>query len=271
MNWTMSYRLDSEVSDCAYGCTYSRNNKQQISNETKEAFKTFKSNMAKEFGIRSDRAVWFVSNCYASFRLKFGLDLQKYFPFNIHGKCRDYFNFRKSFNLNYDLYSIGQFFYDSFWYVFRLRSDNSDKCSRNSNCEVKELNENKFYLSFESKNCTDYITEKLWRVLNAFMIPIVIQPSRQYYELVLPKDSFIHAEDFGFDPIKLAEYLRLVSSDFKVYLKHHLWRLDYESVYSAIQCEQRRFCEMCTKLNEEKNSIYYKHVSNWFNNGCFKS
>ena len=61
---------------------------------------------------------------------------------------------------------------------------------------------------------------------------------------------FIHAEDFNFDSAKLAEYLNLVSNDFTLYLKHHLWRLEEKPVYSANQCEKRRMCELCTKLNE---------------------
>ncbi len=133
--------------------------------------------------------MWFVSNCFASFRLQFGLDLQKHFTFLIHGKCRNFFNFRKSgFNLNYYVYSIYEKFYDIFWFLFKLNNE-KDECPRNSDCELKNLNENKFYLSFESKNCTDYITEKLWRVLYAKMIPIVIQPSRIYYEMILPPES----------------------------------------------------------------------------------
>lgn len=263
MNWTMSFRLDSEVNDCAYGCTYSKVKRSQI-DLLKETFK-------KEFDSRKNRAVWFVSNCLASFRLNFGIDLLKHFAFNIHGKCKDYFKFRQNYNLSYSMYTWIKYFTDLVWFVFSLSNKQEDKCARNSACELKELNENKFYLSFESKNCTDYITEKMWRVLNAQMIPIVIQPAKKYYDLVLPKDSYIHAQDFDFSAAKLGDYLALVSNDFETYLKHHLWRLDYDVVYSGKQCEKRRLCELCTKLNKEKDLIYYDSVSKWFNRGCFKS
>ena len=79
-------------------------------------------------------------------------------------------------------------------------SDNSaEECGSNSECESREFKLNKFYLSFESRNCTNYITEKLWRILRTNMIPVVIQPSREFYEQVAPPDSFIHAQDFDFD------------------------------------------------------------------------
>jgi hypothetical protein len=262
MNWTMSFRLDSEINDCSYGCTYSK---------LKSVDENLKQELNKEFHRRHNRAVWFVSNCLASFRLNFGLDLLKYFQFNIYGKCKDYFNFRLNFNLSYEFYNILSYFTNFIWYIFSVTPRLDDSCNRNSACELKELNENKFYLSFESKNCTDYITEKLWRVLNAKMIPIVIQPAKKYYDLILPKDSFIHAQDFGFNSAELAKYLNLVSNDFDIYMRHHLWRLDYDVVYSGKQCEKRRLCEMCTRLNEEKDLIYYDSVSKWFNKGCFKS
>ena len=129
-------------------------------------------------------------NCYASFRLHFGLSLRKHFPFSIHGNCRSYFNFRKSgLDLNYSMYSIYQKIYEVISSMFNLNYTTKTECARNSICELKQLNENKFYLSFESKNCTDYITEKLWSILHAKMIPIVIQPAKKYYEYILPSDS----------------------------------------------------------------------------------
>jgi len=102
------------------------------------------------------------------------------------------------------------------------------------------------------------------------MIPVVIQPSKAVYSLILPPDSFIHAEDFDFDPEKLAEHLKIVSTDFNVYLKYHAWKFDFDVVFSAQQAEKRRLCELCTKLNEETSSIYYKSIANWFNDGCRK-
>jgi hypothetical protein len=269
MNWTISFRSDSEVNDCAYGCTYSRIRdefKQKIDTKLKQEFQILKQKMKTEFDLRTNKAVWFVSNCLASFRIQFGLKLEKHFPFDIYGQCRDYFLFQKlnPTKNNYYYYLIFNFISNLF-----ISKSNNEECKRGSKCELIALNENKFYLSFESKNCSNYITEKLWRVLSSYSIPIVIQPAKHYYEQILPENSFIHAQDFNFDTIKLANYLKSVSNNFTLYLKHHLWRLDYSTVYSGEQCEKRRICELCTRLNDEQNTIYYKKISNWFNNACF--
>lgn len=100
------------------------------------------------------------------------------------------------------------------------------------------------------------------------MIPVVVQPNKQFYELYAPPNSFIHAQDFDYDPEKLGAYLRLVSSNFEIYFSHLKWKLDYEIVYSSSQVEKRRLCQLCTKFNTENSIIYYESVSDWFNKEC---
>jgi hypothetical protein len=133
---------------------------------------------------------------------------------------------------------------------------------------VDFLTSKKFYLAFESTNCTDYITEKFWRSLSFGLIPIVIQPSKESYEQIAPINSFIHAQDFNFDIKLLAKYLENVSNNFDLYLKHTQWRLKNKAYYKGEDVEPRRFCQLCTKLNTQLSSIYYESISNWFSNQC---
>lgn len=123
-------------------------------------------------------------------------------------------------------------------------------------------------MSFESVNCTDYLTEKLWRILRTGMIPVVLQPNKANYIKIAPPGSFIHAEDFDFDAERLATYLNKVSLDFNEYRKYHLWKHEFNVVYSGVNTEKRRMCELCTKLNSEKSVIYYRKIAGWFNEGC---
>ena len=141
-------------------------------------------------------------------------------------------------------------------------------CPRESECEKSLFETSKFYLAFESRNCTDYITEKMWRVLRTNMIPVVLQPGKEFYRQVAPPESFIHAEDFGFDMKLLAAYLHRVSTDFKTYLKHHAWKFEHEVVFTEERSERRRLCELCTKLNTESSEIYYGRVADWFESEC---
>ena len=241
----MSYRVDADVSDCSYGCTYAKQKDPAL-------LKVFTQNIRIHFFDRAKQAVWAVSNCKSTFRIKFGLALKDYFPIKVVGKCGTYFD-------------DSQGIFTSIKRLFQTTPD----CGRNSDCESKLFTENKFYLSFESRNCSDYLTEKFWRILRTNMIPVVIQPSKENYNLIAPPNSFIHAQDFDYDAKKLAQHLELVSNDFNIYLKYHLWRLDYESVYSSKMSEKRRLCELCTKLNTETSIVYYDKITSWFNSACF--
>lgn len=249
-NWTMSYRLDAEISDCAYGCHYAKPSREDAQ------FDSFVTEWHLAFYKRKRQAVWAASNCRSN-RIQHALRLHEHFHVHVLGRCSGYFERPGSF-LPLDL--------DNF-----LSNSESLDCQRESDCEKRLFAESKFYLSFESRNCTDYITEKFWRILRTDMIPVVLQPSKEVYEQVAPPESFIHAQDFGFDMKKLAAYLHSVSTDFKLYLKHHAWKFEYNVVFSSRQSERRRLCELCAKLNTETSEIYYTRMANWFESECFDS
>jgi hypothetical protein len=256
-NWTMSYRYDAEVTDCSYGCKY----KQTSENRKIDAL------ILLYFNMRKNKALWFVSNCNSEYRISIGLMLQKYFPVEIFGLCEYKFKLKKQLALISNTF-VGNHLITALNGLFGWLSGSNKKCTSNSECEANQLLDNKFYLSFESKNCTNYITEKFWRILRAGLIPIVFQPNKEFYEAIGPPNSFIHAQDFNYDMEKLANYLNLVSDDFKYYNKHMAWRFEYDVVFSGKQCEARRLCELCTRLNFEKSNIHYESVSNFFNENC---
>ena len=246
-NWTISYKYESEASYCSYGC-FKPNN---IKNKNQHLFET---TMRKEFNSRENNSVWFISNCNAKFRIEFAVKLGMDFPITMYGKCRN--EIESKLNQANKTNKI---------------KFNENKCERNSNCEIDENKFKKFFLSFENSNCSSYITEKFWRSLSYGIIPIVIQPAKIFYEKVAPKDSFIHAEDFDFDTLKLATYLNEVSKNFKLFLKHLQWKIEYDIFFEAKEVEQNRICELCTKLNTYDKMKQYKSVSNYFNNNCKKN
>ena len=241
-NWTMSYRHDSEVFDCSYGCIYTKS--EEVSDDV--------LNLKKEYLKRQRQALSFISNCDSKLRLELASKFKTHFPLKIYGTCAKYVASKmENYLFNYFKNLLFQ-----------------PKCLRNSVCEAAEFNSSLFYLSFESKNCSNYITEKLWRILNTNMIPVVFQPNKIFYELNAPPDSFIHAQDFDYDPVKLANYLDSVSKDFNLYLKHQKWKYNFDIVYIGKQVENRRLCQLCTRLNEDTSRTYYESVSEWFNKFC---
>ena len=122
----------------------------------------------KEFYARKNEALWFVSNCFSKYRIDFANGLGEYVKLNVFGSCQSVLGIRKLFGVSFDtlfgrmVYGIVRGFSD----LFAM-----GKCGRHSVCEATELLHNKFYLSFESKNCSDYITEKFWRILRHNVIP----------------------------------------------------------------------------------------------------
>lgn len=207
-NWTISYRLDSEVSDCAYGCIYERANQVKVSDEY----------MAKDFAKRKNHAIWFVSNCNSKRRIKFALDVQKKFSVRIFGACKLLAEWQRWLGFSGDS-TLGAIF--SGLAVFLGNIFDYGRCGAfrgAGNCEIEEFSEAKFFFSFESKNCSNtYITEKFYRILRHNLIPVLLQPNREFYERIAPPDSFIHAQDFGFDAERLGEYLQKVSVEFHVF------------------------------------------------------
>ena len=127
-----------------------------------------------------------------------------------------------------------------------------------------------FYLSLENSNCEDYITEKFWRSLSFGLIPIVVHPSRKYYDRVAPPKSFIHLEDFNSDEKQLGAYMNQVANNFELYYEHVKWKQFYQSLYKDRILEQLRICELCYRLNNEQKVEHYKSVSSFFNSGCKK-
>ena len=98
------------------------------------------------------------------------------------------------------------------------------KCPPNeANDCYKELSKHYlFYLSFENAICTDYVTEKLFNILNfGEMIPVVLGGAD--YSRVAPPGSYINVNKFG-SVKELALYLQEVANDPQLYNSYHRWR-----------------------------------------------
>jgi glycoprotein 3-alpha-L-fucosyltransferase len=122
----------------------------------------------------------------------------------------------------------------------------------------------KFYLAFESTTLRmDYITEKFWRSLSYGVIPVVLGPKRRDYERVAPPNSFIYAKDYS-DPQALAKHLHDVATNPHKYEKYHKWRINYETRHLGQHVEPVHFCELCYKLNTNRDRIWYSNLREYF-------
>ncbi|CAF1484679.1 unnamed protein product [Adineta ricciae] len=249
-NWTLSFRQDSEVSIGTYGILV-------VQDETKISSKDnvihdqrylqlfhnrnihlsyviIENRILLNYRYRQKHALWLISNCSPQRRLKYYSELKKFYPIVAYGNCM------------------------------------TNKCDRNDQCEYKQSHLALFYLSFESQQCQDYVTEKFWRALQYGMIPIVLGPSKQsYLDLGVPNSAFIHTDDYP-SPEKLADHLRAISTDYFLYRKYFQWLLRYEAFYEIDTLEPIRMCELCMRLNlqDYQEHSFYTDVHEWHRASC---
>lgn len=151
---------------------------------------------------KSKLAFWYMSDCsdWAAGRSEYVQALQRYIPIDIFGACVTRFP-------------------ESSTPCPKSMDDSMDKCF------LRHSRLYKFYLSFENAICKDYITEKLFKVLQpeADVVPIVLGASIEQYSAVAPPNSFIHVKNFS-SPKKLAAYLQYLDGHDDAYNAYHSWR-----------------------------------------------
>ena len=180
------------------------------------------------FNQKKNDAAWFVSNCETEGRREDYVDeLRKYMTVDIYGACGEH------------------------------------KCSRSVYKECYEMveKEYKFYLAFENSVCKDYISEKLFRILNYDVVPVVYGDSNAYKE-ILPKDSYIDARKFA--PKALVSYLEIVASNASLYASYFDWKKDY---YAHENVNEEQFCALCDKLWDKTSSaiqIFKRGFKQWW-------
>lgn len=153
---------------------------------------------------KSRLIAWFVSNCHTqSQRERYVYQLQKHIQVDVYGNCG------------------------------KLSCLRNNRQGNPNFCDIQLKRKYKFYLSFENSLCREYLTEKVARMYNLNVIPVVLGGAR--YSDVLPPGSFINVRNFT-SPGKLAEYLKLVDSDDRLYNGYFEWKKLYVQTKMAAQC-----------------------------------
>lgn len=125
----------------------------------------------------------------------------------------------------------------------------------------------KFYLSFENTHersdhiAIDYMTEKLFNPLRLGTVPVVLGPPRGSYEKFIPRDAFIHVDDFS-SPKELADYLRMLNKTEEKYLQFFNWRKHYR--VTSVNFPQEHACRACHYIRTRKNFQVFTNLNKWY-------
>ena len=255
---TGTYRTDSDVWS-PYGRTIRR--RKPLSNESMEQlidkirFKLHK--FASESKVQTKRHPqqhkligWFVSHCDTKGRRELYVkELANHLPVDIYGDCGP----------------------------LNCTRDRSEQCYTLLSQEYL------FYLSFENSICHDYVTEKVFTVMEdrwlTNVVPIVYGGAN--YSKILPSDSYIDATKM--QPKQLAQLLlnivANIINDGEQYLKYFKWRQHYQVI--THYTHDYMYCGLCylvnkfnkqtnKQLNSKKYSKTFKQINDWWFNGmCY--
>uniref|UniRef100_F6RPT1 Fucosyltransferase n=1 Tax=Ciona intestinalis TaxID=7719 RepID=F6RPT1_CIOIN len=128
----------------------------------------------------------------------------------------------------------------------------------------------KFYFAFENTlDCKDYLTEKFWyNGLYAGLVPVVWGTSKETAERIAPPGSYIHAADFGNDPVRLADHLRMLESNDTAYKEYFQYKIrEPENPEDLVQddmfdYEVNGYCHMCKLIRQGWNKNHSQTVPN---------
>ena len=117
--------------------------------------------------------------------------------------------------------------------------------SRGKPCKTNKVNRN--------TNCVDYITEKVYKILEQHMttVPIIMGGVKNLKQLLPPK-SYIDVNDFS-SAQELGKYLLRFYRNDDLYNEYFAWRSSYSCVLNWIPCS---FCEAFHGVYGSKNMVF---------------
>jgi alpha-1,3-fucosyltransferase len=233
----MTYRLDSDI-PWPYGRVIDLETQKVVNPSTNVNWKNIEENYANEETLKlvknkTKTAAWLVSHCNApSQRDNLTRKLQQFIDVDVFGDC------------------------------------GTALCS-DADCLSNIEHQYWFYLAFENSLCADYITEKVYKVMDRTIVPVIYSGAELSH--FLPPKSYINANDFN-TAEDLANHLKFLSQNPAEYVKHFWWKKHYKitervGIYNP--------CEVCKKLSEpnlQSKHQVYEDFGEWYErNVCMEA
>jgi len=232
-NWTMTYRLDSDIYR-PYGWL-SESNSEEVYPSPKLQWMTPPEMGTEQIRTKHKKTkmvAWIVSNCNThSNREDYVELLKKHVEVDTFGACGDR--------------ECG-----------RAEDHNSQECNNMLEGEYR------FYLSFENSFCAGYVTEKFYKALSIDIIPIVMGGAD--YTEHAPPQSYINVLDYE-SPKDLADYLIHLANNREEYEAYFWWKKHYKVHSDERGRAAQSMCKLCEKLNEGSiETKSYETLGKWW-------
>ena len=218
-NITMTYRIDSEVYNPE---GYLVELTPDERNETMYNRTLIGNNYARG---KSKLVAWYENSCTSqSLRQTYVKEMQKHAPIDTFGSC------------------------------------GTQKCDPDVAKCYKTIGEKyKFYLAFEDSLCKDYLSDKVWIMMQYNIVPVVLGAAD--YARFLPRNSYIDARNFK-SAKALAQYLIKLDYGENLYNSYFEWKMQYKVV---VKPWPGRFCTLCSHLNNRETVYSTKYnIQEWW-------
>ena len=214
-NLTASYRSDSDI-PILYGECFPRSKPYEL---TKGVLK-----------LKKGLALWYVSHCETnSLREEYVKSLQKFIDIDVSGHCP---------HLNtVNIKQPGE--------PQRVGKDLSGKY-------LTDINSYKFYIAYENTFCRDYITEKVFKILEDGVFTIPIVRGAGPYENYLPRGSYINSGDFV-SPQELSRYIKRLDNNDTLFMKYFAYRSN-TICHNYAATKHHWPCAICDGVAKAKSS-----------------
>ena len=123
-----------------------------------------------------------------------------------------------------------------------------------------------FYLSFENSLCQDYVTEKLFKILEMDVVPVVRGGIGQEYSRIAKGNRwYIDSNEFN-SPKALALYLLYLKEHTEKYVEYFNNKNTFK-VTTRYSLATTQWCQLCAKINDctEPEKII-TDINMWCNN-----
>lgn len=215
-NSTFTFRKDSDIYT-PYGRILENNvgqNLQQSELQLNFPKTELYSQLRKNLSRKAESALWLASHCWTDSRREdYVKELDKHLNISVIGACAK---------------GLG-----------KVSVDDAD------------LSKYYFYLAFENSRCKDYVTEKFFRGMQEFVIPVVL--GGPGHSNIAPPHSYIDVRDFN-SPADLATYLQHLIDNPEEYLAYFWWKPYFKVMNDVNPLTPHALptsfpCNLCAYLN----------------------